>query len=195
MKIIAEPPVDWLAEWEKGTARRLNIGCGEWALRGYTNLDSQSIAGVDVVATVPPIPYPDASLDEIYLGHVLEHFDHDGGAALLEECYRVLAPGGKLGVVVPDTREVLTRWLRGDRDQVQGPPGYWWPVADLDSICALFLYSTIQPSRHAWSYDETTLRRALTRAGFVIIGAIDGYTDPRVSVGAWYQFGLDAVKP
>jgi len=192
---VIDPPADWLADWEAGAARRLNIGAGEWPLRGYTNLDAQPIPGIDLVATVPPIPYADASLDEIYCGHVLEHYDYEGGQALLAECWRVLAPGGKLGVVVPDTREIVTRWLRGDRDMVQGPPGYWWPVADLDSVCALFLYSTIQPSRHQWSYEPATLARAVERVGFVITGPIDGYTDPRISVGAWYQTGWDCYKP
>jgi predicted SAM-dependent methyltransferase len=192
---LIEPPAEWLAAWEAGAGRRLNIGAGDWSLRGYTNLDAMPFDEIDIVATVPPIPYPDASLDEIYMGHVLEHFDYDAGQTLLKECWRVLVPGGKLGVTVPDTREVIKRWLREDNDFIQGPPGHWWPIADLDSVCALFAYSTIQESRHQWMYDQMTLKRAIKRAGFVVTGDIHPYVDPRVSVGAWYQMGVDSIKP
>jgi hypothetical protein len=33
------------------------------------------------------------------------------------------------------------------------------------------------------------------KAGFQIIGQSDPFNDPRVAVGAWYQIGLDCVKP
>src|SRR6185295_7273791 len=125
----------------------------------------------------------------------LEHLEPIEARAFLAECRRCLVPGGRLGLVVPDTREILTRWLRGDRECVEYPGGVWHAVADLDAVCALFLYSTVQGSPHRWSYDLGTLARLLTSAGFVITGEIDRYRDPRIPVGAWYQCGLDCAKP
>ena len=174
---------------------RLNVGCGNWPLVGWTNLDTDPAVGPDVVASVPPVPYPDDTLDEIYAGHILEHLDPATAAVFLSECWRCLHPGGRLGVVVPDTREILTRYLAGTGDRVEYPGGRFWSIDDLESVCALFLYSTVQPSRHQWSYDATTLRQRIETAGFEIEGPIDRLHDPRIPVGAWYQCGWDARKP
>lgn len=174
---------------------RLNVGCGEWPLGHFTNLDSDPASSADILATVPPLPFADASLHEIYAGHFLEHLDYEDGQAFIAECHRVLIPGGALRLVVPDTREIMRRWLTGAIDRVQTDYSTYWPVADLDSLCSLFLYSTVQDSPHRWSYDLGTLRRAVTRRGFEWVGEMDRYTDPRISVGAWYQCGGHFRKP
>ena len=176
-------------------ARRLNVGCSVHPLLYFVNLDEDPNAIADLYQHVPPIPFEDGSLDEIYAGHFLEHLSRPNAALFLAECFRCLAPGGKLGVVVPDTREILTRWLAGSLDCVEYPVNTWHAVADLDAVCGLFLYSTVQESPHLWSYDQGTLARAMTRAGFVNLQEIDRYRDPRIPVGAWYQVGVDGFKP
>lgn len=176
-------------------SRRLNVGCGRWPLLYWTNLDADPHAFADLHVRVPPLPYQDASLDEIFAGHFLEHLSPTDASAFLSECLRCLVPGGRLGVVVPDTREVLTRWLRGDPDRIEYPGGVFHAVADLDAVCALFLYSTVQDSPHQWSYDAGTLRRRLGSAGFEVIREIDRQCDGRLGTGQWYQCGWDAIKP
>ncbi len=175
-------------------ARRLNVGCGEYPLPYWMNLDADPRAIADHYATVPPLPFEDEALDEIYAGHFLEHLTPDEARAFLAECRRCLTHGGQLGIVVPDTREVLTRWLNGALDCVEYGHDVWHPVADLDAVCAMFLYSTVQSSPHRWSYDLGTLKRLLESSGFHVVGEIDRYRDARIPRGAWYQCGLDAVK-
>lgn len=175
-------------------SRRLNVGAGRYPLLYWTNLDADASAFADIYQSVPPIPYGDGQLDEIYAGHFLEHLSHEDARAFLVECRRCLVPGGKLGIVVPDTREVMTRWLRGDLDCIEYPQGVWNAVADLDAVCRLFLYSTVQASPHLWSYDLGTLRRLLESSGFTVTGEIDRFRDPRLGSGQWYQCGLDAVR-
>ncbi|MCX7172462.1 MAG: methyltransferase domain-containing protein [Proteobacteria bacterium] len=47
--------------------------------------------------------FPDNTFVEIYASHVVEHFDYmDQLVATLKEWYRVLKPGGMLGISVPD---------------------------------------------------------------------------------------------
>ena len=177
---------------------RLNLGCGAYRLPqvdGWSNWDEDPETPADRHYHVPPIPLEDGTVEEIYMGHLLEHFEPDEADELLRECRRVLVPGGKLGVVVPDTRAVLARYLEQRHEVVEVPQGHFWNLDDLDHVCAWALYSTIQPSRHRWSYDAATLRRALVRNGFLLVGPIDPWSDPRASAHNWWSLGIDATKP
>lgn len=178
------------------SARRLNIGCGMFPLPFYTNLDADpETSYADRIASVPPIPYEDGTLDEIFAGHFIEHLTRPDAMAFVKECYRCLAPNGIIGLVAPDMREIMTRWLAGSPDYVECPPGVWHAVADLDDMCHLAVFSTIQPSHHLWAYDRFTLARLLRQAGFEITGEIDRYRDRRIARPAWYQVGVEGRKP
>jgi predicted SAM-dependent methyltransferase len=106
----------------------------------------------------------------------------------------VLVSGGKLGILVPDTREVMRRYIHDEPAPMEFPSGHHRDLRDLDECCAAILFSTVQRSHHQWAYDKSTLSRALSRAGFTRIGEFDRYHDPRVAVGAWYQVGIEGVK-
>jgi SAM-dependent methyltransferase len=56
------------------------------------------------------LPFPDRSMDRILLIHALEYTDHARG--LLRECWRVLADGGVMIVVVPNRTGA---WARLER--------------------------------------------------------------------------------
>ena len=186
--------MDDTKELQATTRLRLNVGCGEYPMRFWINLDAQPECPAQIHAVVPPIPYEDESLLEIYAGHFLEHLTQEDGRAFLSECFRCLKPGGKLGIVVPDTREVMRRYLEGAIDAVEYPCSTWWPVADLDAVCTMFLYSSVQESPHQWSYDMDSLSRAMAGAGFRNLQEIDRYRDPRIPRGAWYQCGINGYK-
>jgi predicted SAM-dependent methyltransferase len=171
------------------------VGCGEYPLAYFTNLDANPDIIADVHAVVPPMPFGTESLDEVWACHFLEHLSYGEGQEFLRECWRCLAPGGMVGIVVPDAREIMRRYLAGAIDQVEWPYRHWRAIKDLDAVCELFLYSTVQESPHKWSYDIETLARALTRAGFVGLREIDRYREPRIAQGAWYQVGLFGFKP
>jgi len=64
---------------------RLNLGAGDYRIPGYLGVDQSPLAGVDLVLTVPPLPWPDDSVDAIYMGHFLEHLDQNRGRELLAE--------------------------------------------------------------------------------------------------------------
>ena len=56
------------------------------------------------------LPLPDSSIDRILMVHALEFVESP--AAMLAEAFRVLAPGGRLVIVVPNRRGL---WARFDR--------------------------------------------------------------------------------
>ena len=176
---------------------RLNIGSGDLPMRmpGWVNVDETGYPGVDLVLRVPPLPWTSDSVSDIYAGHFLEHLSREEGAEFLHECRRVLQPGGRLGILVPDMAECFRRYVANEPAPAEFPAGRHRDLRDLDELNDMIIFSTAQVSRHQWSYDASTLQHALERAGFVIIGEFDRFRDPRVAVGAWYQFGLDALKP
>lgn len=79
---------------------KLNLGCGTDIQKGWINLDSSAIPGVDVVHDIAklPLPFSDGQFDEILCRDVLEHLEY---APVLRDLYRILAPGGVLTVRVP----------------------------------------------------------------------------------------------
>ena len=106
----------------------------------------------------------------------------------------MLEPGGICALVVPDMREVLKRYVAQGIDEIPFD-GRGWQMSDLDDVCGWFLYGSVNASRHLWSYDEFTLRRAMRAAGFTDLHRLDRYRDPRLVTGAWFQTGYQGVKP
>jgi len=80
----------------------LNLGCGYKKFVGGTNVDGFSACEPDVLWDLNKTPYPwdDDSVDEIYAYHVMEHLPNWWGA--FSECARILKPGGKIEIRVPD---------------------------------------------------------------------------------------------
>ncbi len=79
---------------------RLNLGCGTDIRPGFVNLDSADLPGVDVVHDLDrlPLPFDDASFDEVVCQDVLEHVDYP---PLLGEIHRLLRPGGRVRIRSP----------------------------------------------------------------------------------------------
>lgn len=183
-----------LRNWSSHSVVKLNIGCGEYLSEGWINIDSDPRIPADLHAIVPPIPFEDNSVDEIAAVHFLEHLERDVATEFLKECHRVLKPGHRLGIVVPDTYAVCSEYVNRTGVCVELPYKTLRSVNDLDTLCDLFFYSTIQPSPHKWSWDLRTLYRALVEANFSPTGEIDRWNDPRLGSGQWYQCGLNAIK-
>ncbi len=80
--------------------RRLNLGCGSDYREDYINADR--VPGrVDVVLDLdrPPYPFPDNSITEVLMKHVLEHLEDI--RAVMDELWRILRPQGVARIYVP----------------------------------------------------------------------------------------------
>ncbi len=95
------------------TSRLLNVGCGRRYDRRWVNLDLASRdASVVQCDITQGIPFADGCFDAVYHSHVFEHLKPDQGEQLLAECFRVLAPGGVLRIVVPDLEKIAQLYLQ-----------------------------------------------------------------------------------
>ena len=91
---------------------KLNIGCGDEVLEGYINLDphidNEGIIKEDFITYAQGIE--DNYFDEILCEAVLEHTPHSAALGFLMEMFRILKPGGKVDIVVPDMDYLFTYW-------------------------------------------------------------------------------------
>lgn len=85
---------------------RLNLGCGMDRLDGYINVDRFGAPDLRHNLEVVPWPWPDDSVDEVLLKHVLEHLGRDTDVYLdiWKELYRVCRDGATIRIAVPHHR-------------------------------------------------------------------------------------------
>ena len=92
--------------------KMLNIGCGHRFHRDWVNIDvdpaSPEVIKADIING---IPYPDNHFDVVYHSNVLEHLPAHLGKKMIQECYRVLKPGGLLRINVPDMEKLSREYL------------------------------------------------------------------------------------
>jgi SAM-dependent methyltransferase len=116
--------------------RYLNLGCGHRYRANWVNVDFTTTGdGVIAHNLTQGIPFPDASFDLVYHSHVLEHFSKAGAVPFLQECYRVLRPGGILRVVVPDLEQIARMYLKALEEASVGSAAwlhhYEWLLLEL----------------------------------------------------------------
>lgn len=81
--------------------KKIDLGCGKNKKEGYTGIDKFNLEGVDIVMNLEreKLPFADNSVDEINASHLLEHINNI--FFVLNECWRVLKPHGKMTIEVP----------------------------------------------------------------------------------------------
>lgn len=149
---------------------RLNLGCGEDIRKGFTNVDSRDLEGVDVVCDVSRIrdSFDEECADEIVAQDILEHLSRDDGASFLHQCAVVLKRGGRLSIRCPDINKVMNDDALKDAEK------------------ALFLYGgqDHEGNFHKWGYTQQSLRDALAKAGFEKFRVWDRTNGDRVNMMA-----------
>jgi len=91
---------------------KLDIGCGAKLADGYTGVDAYVTGPGIVNAQMWALPYEDDTVDEIRSSHALEHVPKRMVPVTLAEWKRVLVPGGRLLLFVPDLEWCVKEWLK-----------------------------------------------------------------------------------
>lgn len=100
---------------------KLNIGgqkgrktLDKHGVKGWTILDVRK--GCEILHDVHegPMPIEDNSVEAIYTSHTFEHIFPDKLSDVLLDCRRVLQPGGKIRIVVPDIDRAVRAYAKGD---------------------------------------------------------------------------------
>lgn len=149
----------------------MNLGAGEYPLDGYQNLDIAT--GVDARRLTM---FGNGTVDEVRASHLLEHFTPPEARQALAEWVRVLKPGGKLRLSVPDFRSVAEDYL-GQRQ---------YRTAEI-----VMGAHTDEHDYHRSLWDRELLTAAMTEAGIESITDWQGEVDSsRFSISV----NLEGVK-
>ena len=181
VRLVGERHIAFLTRGLPEGARVLDVGCGRGVIlgaladRGFevhgVELSEEAARGADPRANIRIAPrlddagYPDAHFDQVLIWHVLEHLADPAGT--LAEIQRILRPGGRLIVAVPNFSSAQARWA-----------GAAWFHLDLP--------------RHLYQFPLSALRRALSDAGFEPLS--DHHFSLRQNPFGWIQSALNRCR-
>jgi len=87
---------------------RLNLGCGGRKFPDWINVDKFPTCSPDQMVDLEqfPWPWPDSSVDEVRMYHVLEHLGADTEICLgiIKELYRICRDDAAIHIIVPHPR-------------------------------------------------------------------------------------------
>lgn len=89
---------------------KLDIGSQAARFEDFTTVDLYA-PEADVKADAAELPFPDDSVSDIWASHILEHIRPDRVQATLREWLRVLEPGGRCRIAIPDLDDACRAWL------------------------------------------------------------------------------------
>ena len=128
---------------------RVNLGCGEFLLKGHVNVDAYD-PRADVVADMRTLDFE--GVEHVNMEHSLEHVPWPDVFPLLKRIRSWMASGGTLHVEVPDMGEIMRR-------------------GDSDALWVIYTYGSQSPHAgefHRSGFTEGSLKRNLLEAGWQV---------------------------
>lgn len=110
------------------------------------------------------IPFPDSSITRLYSSHFFEHLSYKEIQIFLDECLRVLKPGGSFSICVPNASLYVEAYMNGTMAH-QDFDGYrpaWHHTTRIDFLN----YIAYMDGLHKHMFDEENLLFILRAKGF-----------------------------
>ncbi len=180
-------------------SRKIEIGAGPFPQRGYIHVDvDPGAAHLEALAPAWELPFPDGWAREIVAVHSLEHVHPRRLVTVLREWHRVLAPGGRVQVHVPNAPELMQSFFDAPVDEKWRTMG-----ALLGMYCHPGVRSPEElevSSDHQLIFDWDLLAWALTSAGFTALADLtakvtDRHSEDWREVVPHFSLVAEAVRP
>jgi hypothetical protein len=137
----------------------------------YSKNEDRFPRNVEYGDIVRGLPVPENSCSGLYASHVLEHLALDDFRVAVRKSLALLKPGGIFRLVVPDLGVYARRYIEtqdaeaAERFMRQTCLGVESRPRNLKAL----LFSWLGNSSHLWMWDQKSLVKELTDAGFVSI--------------------------
>jgi predicted SAM-dependent methyltransferase len=182
---------------------RLNVGSGGRGVEGWVNVD---VGRLHSDQTLPcdiryGLPLLDGQVSHIFAEHIIEHIEvrHDL-PRVLRDCFRVLEPGGRIRIIVPDTERYLRAYVNRD-EALWDSLGLSKMPDDMPTPMMMVNHVFHQEGEHMFGYDFETMKYQLETAGFTNVErrAYRESADPLLCLDqdfhAPYSMYVEAQKP
>jgi predicted SAM-dependent methyltransferase len=167
-----ETVADYLRDTPTGK-RGINLGCGGNGFAGWLNLDQGPEWHVDIACDLTQgLPFrADNQFDAVYSEAFFEHIDRPAAQRLLQDCFRVLRPGGRARITIPDLMRSIQIYLDDSKHpETHSPINEWHKGTISGTRCELFNY-VLRGEGHTYFYDREEINWLFTACGFVDICA------------------------
>jgi len=156
--------------------RRIQIGGGEHALKGFFNIDIVPPAGL-ICDVREGLSLNSECVEFIFSEHFLEHIDYPVSVKkFIKECYRILKPGGRIVIGVPDSKLAVKSYYLRDSNFYKQILKRWYSkrnfLTHVNTYIDLLNYhfrdqnDNQKYNPHLWAYDYEKLISLLSNASF-----------------------------
>jgi predicted SAM-dependent methyltransferase len=152
---------------------KLEFGSGETPTKeGFLTVDVRDLPGVDYVCNAWEIDkhVDENSVDEIFSRHFFEHLTFEQGERQLQVWHKILKPGGRCEMMLPNMVHHVHQWihLRNDPHALKrAQEGFWG--RQRESLTETW-------DIHKSGYDEETLTALVKRFNYVDIKPLSKHT-------------------
>ncbi len=111
------------------------------------------------------LPFPNKSITKIYSSHFFEHLSFKEGQQILDECMRVLIPGGTFSICVPNAKLYIDAYIKSktlDRNQYFSHKPAYNNTTQIDYVN----YTAFMDGHHKYMFDKENLLNVLKSKGF-----------------------------
>lgn len=143
---------------------KLNLGSGGVEIPGYLSVDKND-RRASIVMDVMDLELPENSVEEIIASHLFEHTSPYRATELLTKWCRILAPGGKLIMELPNIEALCNEFVKADKGSRYGLLNCIFGAVNTTSEGS----SSDITSPHLWGWTPDHMYDHLCWAGFVDI--------------------------
>jgi glycosyltransferase involved in cell wall biosynthesis/predicted SAM-dependent methyltransferase len=143
----------------------LNVGCGNLIERGWINIDIGPYPGAFYFDALDPFPVADLSVRHIHCEHFFDYFSFGDAIQFLNECYRVLEPGGFVRIIVADLEHYIQAYTADDNEFFDRLAYHGGAVDRLETK-AMVCNQSFRDVGHNFSWDHETLEYVSQQIGF-----------------------------
>lgn len=150
----------------------LHLGSGDQKIDDFLNIDANLFTKCDVVAGIKKIKLAEECTRIIYASHVFEHISRYTTSKVLGEWYRLLKPGGRLYILVPNMETLFQIYLENIKSYQTAEGKY---LADF-AMDIIYGGQINRWDYHYYGYSFETLRLLLESVGFKKVSTFERNT-------------------